>query len=119
MPRLRSNFLAGHAWRENQSRVVQPRALIGNLPRESPSDFFSSEQTDLAVLTDVDCTEGARLAPKRFVRGGRDQYHSPQLACSDFHDFDPANICFCGCTPMHFARYEGLVFTYRHAALLY
>lgn len=45
MPRLRSNFLAGHAQRENQSRVVQPQALIGNLRVSLQTISFSSKQT--------------------------------------------------------------------------
>jgi hypothetical protein len=57
MPRLWSNFLAGHAQREDQSRVVQPRALIGDLRVSVPATSSDAKQTDLAVLTDVDCTE--------------------------------------------------------------
>jgi hypothetical protein len=30
------------------------------------------------------------------------------LLCSDFRDFDDANIRFCRCTPMHFAGTKGL-----------
>jgi hypothetical protein len=69
------------------------------------------------VLTDVDCAEEARLAPKRSVHEGRDQYHSPQLLCSDFRDSTMQISAFPAAPPCILPE-RRLVFTCRLVAVL-
>jgi len=63
MPRLRSNILASHASRENQSRVVPAQPLIG-CPRVSQHPATCEQPADQPRgVTPADGTGAASLAP--------------------------------------------------------